>query len=255
MQKVIWITPALALLLLAPAVAQYPSVTVEARRWSPSLTGSAQAGDQTLGTFIDLESDLGLDPDDLLEGRLLVQLSRRNQLRLSYLKGGINGDATASRSFTFGDRDFTLSSRVVSSLDLEIARFAWVWQLFSSPQGKIKFGPLLEVRAIRGDARIGAPDLVVPISTTETFETGYVAAGLALDYKLGRMLQIFAESSNLVESAAGSITDAEYGIRITPMPKVEILVGQRRLEIDLEDDSDQLILDLDGTFFAVGFKF
>ena len=100
MQKVIWITPALALLLLAPAVAQYPSVTVEARRWSPSLTGSAQAGDQTLGTFIDLESDLGLDPDDLLEGRLLVQLSRRNQLRLSYLKGGINGDRVSQRTIS-----------------------------------------------------------------------------------------------------------------------------------------------------------
>ena len=255
MLRVFWITSLLVPVLLDPAFAQYPRVTVEARSWSPTLIGLVQAGDQNTGTLIDLESDLDLQPNDLFEGRLVAQLSRRNRFRLSYLKGDVPGDTLASRSFTFSDQDFTLSTRVVSNLDLEIARFGWVWQVFSSPRGKIQFGPLIEVKAIRGDASIGAPDVPLPLSAAESFEAGFVAAGLVLDYRLGRLFQLFAESSDLVDSGSGNWSDSEFGIRFTPLPKLEILVGQRHLEIDLEDGSDLLVMDFDGSFFGLGFKF
>ena len=255
MQKVSWMTLGLAVILFDPSFAQFPRVTVEAWRWSPSLVGSVQTGGEGIDTAVDLEADLDLQPNDLLEGRLIVQLSRRNRFRLSYLKGDIHGDALASRSFTFSDQDFTLSTRVVSNIDLEIARFAWIWQIFSSPSGNVRFGPLVEVKALRGNASISAPDVPLPLSAEETFEAGFVAAGLALDLKLGKSYHLFAESSDLIDSGAGNLTDSEFGFRYNPLPKLEIVVGQRRLKIDLEDGPDLLVMDLDGTFFGIGLKF
>ena len=175
MQKVLWIASLLVLTLTQSGFAQFPRVTVEARRWSPSLSGSVQAGSDPLSSTIDLESDLDFQPNDLLEGRLIAQLSRRNRLTLSYLKGDIQGDTIAARTFTFSDQDFTLSTRVVSNLDLEIARFGWTWQIFSSPRGNIQFGPLIEVKAIRGNAGIAAPDVPLPLSAEERFEAAFVA--------------------------------------------------------------------------------
>lgn len=255
MRKEFWMTTILALTLLQPGFAQFPRVTVEVRSWSPSLNGSVQAGSKNIGVAIDLEGDLDLRPNDLFEGRLIAQLSRRNRLRLSYLKGDIQGDTLASRTFSFSDQDFTLSTRVVSNLDLEIARIGWIWQIFSSRRGNIQFGPLIELKAIRGNASIAAPDVPLPLSASERFEAGSVAAGLALDLKFGKALRLFAESSDLINSGSEQLNDSEYGVRYTPIPKLEIVVGKRRLEIGVDDGSDFLLVNLEGTFFGVGLKF
>ena len=249
------------LLLLASLLAFAPAalasgVDFEARLWAPDLSGVARVGNGGAGTAIDLASDLGFADDESLEGRLVWRPTRRTSVRLGYSSFDFTGDARLDRAVTFGDTTFQLDAQVGSLLELEYGGVGFAWQLLSTPDSRVRFGPLVEIRGLRGEAAISTELLgIVPLSAREEFELGFGAAGLVLDVEPSRRVHLWARWTASVETDEGDLTDAEAGMRFYLMDTLAITVGYRRIEIDAADGNDLFDLELDGPFFGGVLRF
>lgn len=230
-------------------------IVFEARQWSPDLSGEIRIDGSSVIETIDLTNDLGLQDDESIEGRLTIRPSRRTLVRLGWTPLTMNGDKIISRTISFLGRDFEISSRVESELELEYARVGFAWQFFSSGDGKYRIGPLVEAKGFRGKATLSAPDLPVPARESEEFETAFASVGLILDLEPSERFHIFAEGSVLVDDSQGELTETEIGVRFFPAKYVSIVAGLRQLEIDAEDEDDLLKMDLDGVFGGISIHF
>lgn len=230
-------------------------VALEARQWSPELTGRIRVDGSSLLDEIDLNNDLGLQDADGVEGRLLVRPSRRSLIRAGWVPLTMSGDQVVSRTIRFLDRDFDVSTRVESDLELEYGRLGFAWQFLSTSDGRFRIGPLVEVKAFRGTATLSAPDLPSPISRSEEFEVAFASAGLLMDLEPSERFQVFAEASVLVDDSQGELLDAEAGVRFFVVDKLALVAGFRRLEINAEDGNDLLDLELEGAFFGASVRF
>lgn len=263
LKKALWILTAVTVFAGA-AHAQYgyrtaptgPTIEFEARLWMPDLSGGIQVSEGGFGTIIDLDEDLGISEDDSIEGRFTWYATRRSRLRFAYQTISATGDSVVSRTINFSGVDFNVSTRLLSNFDIEYARVGWAWQLFASRNNRFRIGPLLEVKAFRGDAGIAAPDLVGLVGATEKFEAAFGSAGLILDVEFMPKLHGYAESTVLVESDEdGDLSDTEFGLRYLVTKNITVVAGVRTFEVDVTQNDDRLDFDLDGTFFGVGFRY
>ena len=172
---------AVVVLGVLPAGQASAEVVFEARQWAPDLSGEIRLDGSNVIDTIDLTEDLGLQDDEALEGRLLIRPSRRTLIRLGWTPLTMTGEEVISRTISFLGRDFEISSRVASELELEYGRLGFAWQFFSSGDGKYRIGPLVEAKGFRGTATLSALDLPVPASESEEFEAAFASVGLILD--------------------------------------------------------------------------
>lgn len=244
------------LLAALPAAAQPDnwSIDFEARYWGPDVSGDLRVVEGGLGTTVGLTDDLGLQDDEFLEGRLVLKTSRRSWLRVGWVPIQYHGDEVVSRTIEFNGQTFGISARVVSDLDLDYARLGWAWQFLSTTDGSFRLGPLLEVKAFRGDATLAAPDLADPIKESQSFEAAFGSVGAALDAEVSRRVSIFGELSVLVATDQGDLTDAEAGARFQATPHLTIVGGYRSLDVNAQDGDDNFDFKLEGPFVGVSFR-
>ena len=240
---------------VVPAGQASAEIVFEARQWSPDLSGEIRIDGSSVIETIDLTEDLGLQDDESIEGRLTIRPSRRTLIRLGWAPLTMTGDKVISRTITFLGRDFDISSRVESELELEYGRLGFAWQFLSSGDGKYRIGPLVEAKGFRGTATLSAPDLPVPARESEEFETAFASIGLIFDLEPSQRFHIFGEGSVLIDDSQGEITETELGVRFFPVKHIAIVAGLRQLEIDAEDDNDLLKMDLDGVFGGISIHF
>jgi hypothetical protein len=226
-------------------------VIIEARQWSPDVAGLLRLDGSAPGEVIDLESDLGMEDDDALEGRLVIRPTRRTVIRFGWLPVTLSGDEVVTRTLNFMGTDFDISTRVESELEIEYGRVGFAWQFLSSKDRRFRLGPLVEAKGLRGTATLSAPDIPTPLTESEEFESAFASAGILLDLEPSDRFHIFAESSVLIDDSQGDLVDTEIGIRFFPLERLAIIAGFRTLEIDAEDDDDLLELDLEAAFFGI----
>lgn len=243
---------ALLLALPAPAGAE---VTFEVRSWRADLAGVIQIGDTAPVDEIDLVADLGLETEDDFEGRLLIRPSRRTMLRLAWLPLSFAGEEIVSRTITFFGRDFTVSRRVLSELELDYGRLGFAWQFLSTRDGRYRIGPLIEAKGFRGEATLSAPDPPLAVTESGEFETAFASAGLVADLEPSERLHLFAEASVLVDTNDGDLLDAEGGVRFYPLDWLAIVGGYRILEVDAGDGDERLDIEIEGAFFGLALRF
>lgn len=227
----------------------------EANLWDPDASGSIRIIEQNIGATIDLESDLGLVGDEISDLRLTFHPSRRTEIRLTQVPLSYSGDQIVSRTLEFAGEVFTVSTRVVSVLDLDYFRAGFAWQFLASDDNRFRFGPLLEIKGFDGAASLAAPDLGAPISVSEEFEVAFGSAGVALDLEPTDRIHIFGEFSVLVGSDEGDQTEFEAGIRVQISGPLGVQAGFRSIELDFEDENDMIDLDIDGVFFGASLRF
>ena len=245
----------LAWLIAAPA-AWAAGVELSARLWTPDLAGTARVGDAAAATTIDLVSDLGFGDDEGLEGRLIWRPTRRTSVRLDYASFDFAGDARLDRAVTFADTTFQLDAQVRSLLELEYGGVGFGWQFLSSRDGRLRFGPLLEARGLRGEAGISADILgILSLSAREDFEAAFAAVGVLLDVEPTRRLHLAARWSASVESDEADLTDIEAAVRYFPIDALAISIGYRRLEIDAADGDEMVDFEIDGPFLGAVLRF
>lgn len=230
--------------------------SIEARQWSAAPTGRfAKIGGGPNET-LDFETDLDLQEDEALEGRLIFRPSRRTMIRVGFLPElQLAGDNVVSRSIDFLGQNFTINQQVVTDFTLEDARFAFAWQFLSASEGRFRFGPILEARGFRGDLVLNAPNSPIPLSVTERYEAAFGSVGLIAEMELTDRIILFGEATEAVTGDEGDVTEAQYGIRVKVLPKLMIVAGNRNLDILIEDATDSFAFELDGVFFGLHASF
>ncbi len=228
---------------------------LEARLWATAPSGQVQAIEGEFGTIVDLESDLGLDDDEAIEGRLTLRPSRRTKVYFAWTQMEFPGDEVLTRTIEFAGETFTLSTRILSLVDLEYGRAGFAWQFLGSRDGRFRLGPLVEVKGFRGEASVEAPDIPLVPAAAEEFEAAVGAAGAALDLEPSPRLQVFAEATVVVGADEGDATDLEVGVRFLLADKLALLGGYRSFSVDAEEGDDTLDLDLDGAFAGLQLRF
>src|SRR6185503_14617210 len=87
------------------------------REFRPGISGKVQKGSGSVeGTLIDLDDDLGIEDVRRFDVRASLQFKDGVKLRGSWTPLDFDGDADASRTFTYGDTRYDRFSRVVTSI-------------------------------------------------------------------------------------------------------------------------------------------
>lgn len=241
---------------LAPASADPPVVEFEARQWTAEPSGTFTFDAGLLTETLDFDSDLGLQEDDALEGRLVFRPSPKTMIRLGFVPEiALVGDNVISRSFSFLNETFAFNERVVTSFDLEYGKIGFAWQFLASRDGRFRIGPLVEAKGFRADLALSAPSVTPPIVETENYEAAFGSAGLIADLVISDRIEIFGEATEVVSGDEGDVSETEFGIRYLPIPEVSIIGGIRTLEIDIDDGDQRFVFELDGAFLGVGVRF
>jgi hypothetical protein len=241
----------------SPTLAQERSFgSIEARQWTADPSGGFSVVGGGPNEALDFVSDLGLEEDDALEGRLVFRPSKRTMIRLGFVPElQILGDNVVTRSISFSGQDFTVSQRVVTDFTLEYGRLGFAWQFISASEGRFRLGPLVELKGFRGDLALSAPDAPVLLAESDRYEAAFGAAGLIAELELGDRVELFGEVTEVVTGDEGDVNEVEYGIRVLVLPRLRIVAGARNLEIDIEDADESFKFELDGAFVGAHFRF
>jgi len=247
-----------ALLVLAAP----PGAAQEARRisfegwwWQGDLEASARVGDGDLGTLFDFEKDLGIGDEDIPEGRVTIATGPRSRVRIGYLAVEYSGDAAVTRTIEFGGETYTVGTRVLSSLEKRYARLGWTWQFVQAAGGRLRFGTVVEAKALAIDASLRAPELADPLAEAESLDGVLPTVGVAFDVVPHRAIEVFGEATGLDAGDRGSMLDAEVGVRVRPLANLALLASYRVLDLRLDDDPDYAKLRIAGPFFGLALSF
>ncbi|MFQ5525959.1 MAG: hypothetical protein ACE5GX_06810 [Thermoanaerobaculia bacterium] len=241
---------------LSPASADHSVFAFEARQWAAEPSGSFSFDAGPIGETLGLESDLGLQEDDALEGRLVFRPSRKTLIRIGYVPEiALEGDKVLTRTFTVLSQTFSVNERVVTAFDVEYGKIGFAWQFLASRDGRFRVGPLVEAKGFRADLGLSAPDVAPPVLETEKYEAGFVSAGLIADLEFSDRVELFGEATEVVSGDEGDVSETEIGIRYLPIPKVAVVGGLRTLEIEVKDTDQRFVFELDGVFLGIGVRF
>lgn len=227
---------------------------LELRSWNVDVTGDSLVRENGIGTLIDLDRDLGLADDSALEGRLLLFPTRSLFVRVAYVPLDLAGDQVLSQKIEFGGEVFDVNVRVVSGLDLEYGRLHVGW-MFRTASDRLRIGPMIGAAGLRGDAKLGAPDLPIPVTASEGFDGGFASLGLLVEVAPISRLELFGEFSQLVGVDEGDVTDFEIGARVRLVGELRLVAAARTLSIDFEQDDDRLKADLEGLSLGLSLRF
>lgn len=254
------IVAALVSLALAPALSaaqaeSRPRFELEARAWAAAPSGDLQVIEGDFGTIIDLEADLGIEDDEAIEGRLTLRPSSRTKVYFVWTPLEFTGDTVLTRTIEFAGQTYTVSTRVLSLVDLEYGRAGFAWQFLGSDDGRWRLGPLVEIKGFRGEASLAAPDVPLSFDATEEFEAAVGAVGAVLDLEPAPRFHVFAEATVVVGADEGDATDVEAGLRFLLTDTFALVGGYRRFSVDAEEDDDTFQFDIDGAFAGLQLRF
>jgi hypothetical protein len=241
--------------LFAPGVAFGQIVELEGRYWFTDLSAAMKAkGGSLPGTDIDFGDELGLKSENAPEGRLTFLTGRNSRIRLAYTPLHFEGEKTIGRTITFDGTTFAANSRVATDLDIQYGRIGWIWEPLGIPR-VLKFGWIVEAKGFLIDASMRNRGVTPEVRETASLPFVLPTLGLAFDLTLHPAVHLFAEASGLPAGDLGHIVDAEAGLRILPVPFVNLSAGYRILDIRVEDGGDFAKMRLSGPFVGASLRF
>ena len=200
--------------------------------------------------MIDFDRDLGIGTEPLPELRLSVFTGPNSRLRLAYTHGRWDGDTVIGQAIEFNGTTYPAGARVVSDLDLHYARLGWIWQPSLIP-GVFRLGPIVEAKAFVAEMTLKAPNLVPRLQETERVTLVIPTVGLAADFRLFPLVDLFAEASGLTIGHPGHVVDAEAGARLSVLPFIGVTGGYRFFEVSGGENRSSARLRLSGPFLGV----
>jgi hypothetical protein len=245
--------PCLALLAAIPVQAEDGApqerytLRVEYREWRPTLTSEVQFGtDLVPGTVLDLKQDLGIEDERTFEAHGRLQIAPGHKLRFSVTPISYAGDTVARRSFAFNGRTYTVSTRVVSSLEGKLYTAGYEWDLVRRPQGY--FGIFIGGQLFDGDASLAAPAL--GFDEQRSNNTPVPVLGAAARVYSGR-LGLEGEFSGLTIGDRGHAYELAASARLYLSDRLALQGGYRLLKLQGEEQPDFLRVRLGGFTFGV----
>lgn len=236
------------------AVAYGALIEAEGRYWITDLTANAKVVESSIGTDLDFKSDLDVKDENFPEARVILHTGENSKFRLAYTQVNYSGENTVTRTVEFAGKSYTAGTLVNSSLDIQYARFGWIWQ-FVNLFGKLKAGPMIELKAISADISLEAPNLSPKITESESFIGGLPTPGFALDVNPLEAINLFAEISGLPAGDLGYFFDAEAGVKLTAISNFSLTAGYRIIDIKAESDPDFVKIKMTGPFVCGVLRF
>jgi len=242
----------MAIAALSPGSAEAVGLELEGRYWFPSVSGSISFSEFDLVPEIDVTELLGLEADDVLEGRITFRPFLGIFVRAAYQNMSNSGQRSLSGDFL--GIPLPIDGEVTSSLDFDYGRLAVGWQ-FVTPKKTLRIGPFVEAKGVTGDAAAAVRSILITDSISESFEAAFPAVGALLEIQPGEKIQIFAEASFEVGYDEADMMDAEVGVRFYPIHMVGVGGGYRIIDLDGAIDDVRLDVDWDGFFLSAVLRF
>jgi hypothetical protein len=241
------------LLILGTALAQGPVVEFEGRYWMTNLSADAKLTQAGQGTDINLKSDLDIGDKNFPSGRINFFLGQAHRLTLDYTPISYNTDSNLRRPVDFGGETYTVNTRVIGKLDLQYYRFGWAYQFVNLEGGIFKFGTLLEIKGVRGEVALAAPNL--GIDNSWNFSAWLPTVGVAMDINPTSFLNFFAAVSGLPAGQYGTLWEVEAGVKFIPFKYLSVSGGYRLVNIEARNDPDYAKVRLGGPYLGLSLRF
>jgi hypothetical protein len=223
---------------------------VEGFTWSGDIEGQIQKGfGDGPGTLLDLENDLGLAASRTYGFSAAIKLGSSWKLRGSFTPFDYPGDVMANQNFSFGDDDYFVGERVVTTVQGKYYTGALEWDFVRKPQGY--FGIFVGAKVLDGDFVI-----VSPGTGKRDVESGVAPApvvGIASRLYAGRRFSTEFEYSGMWFGDRGKVSETIFALRFHLSDRLAAMGGYRRVSIEGHptEERDLVVVKLSGIVFGV----
>jgi hypothetical protein len=243
------------LFMALPAAAQEAQFELEGRYWLSDFSAEARWTDNGQGTDINLKTDLGLENKGLPGGRFVLAFNPQNRLWFAYIPVTYRSDTRLRRTVEFGGEVYEVGTRVLTDLKMHYLRLGWAYQFIDMEGGRFKAGTLVELKGVRGEVALAAPELADPIDNAWSFYAVLPTFGVVLDVYPVPFLHLFAEVSGLPAGKYGTMWEAETGIQFIPVKNLSVNGGYRWVNIEARKDPDYAKIRVSGPFLGLSLRF
>jgi hypothetical protein len=223
---------------------------VEGYSWGTSLEGQIQKGfGSTPGTLLDLKDDLAVNDERTYGGDASIQFKQGWKLRGSYTKIDYAGDTSARQSFSFGEDQYFLGDRVVTSIKGKYYTAALEWDFVQKPQGYL--GVFLGAKLLDGDFILVSPG--TNKRTVESGVGGLPVLGVSTRLYSGRRFSAQTEYSGMTIGSRGSVWELDLSARFHISDRLAAMGGYHRLSLRGEPTKgrDFVEVKLSGVAFGI----
>lgn len=223
---------------------------LEGFTWGTRLDGQIQKGfGSTSGTLLDLTDDLGVADERTYGAGGAIQLKPGLKLRGSYTKIDYAGDTTARQTFRFGDDQYFINERILTSIKGKYYTAALEWDFVKKPQGF--FGVFIGGKILDGDFVVVSPG--AGKRDVESGVGGLPVLGIATRLYSGRRFSAETEYSGMSIGSRGSVWELNLSARLHLSDRLAAMGGYRRLRLRGEPTKgrDSVEVKLSGVVFGL----
>jgi hypothetical protein len=215
---------------------------VRAYYWMPGLDGDMN---YESGTKIDLEDDLGMDPESYPMVDIFAGFGSHHLL-FTYYKADYSGSEKLNEEIEFGDETFVVGTKVDSELKYTVMDFAYQWDAIDLENflagaslglvGKVKYLDITSAKLEEDGGESEEVDIAAPIPM------------LGANLHVGILADIIEARFQVTGMGYSGSSVVEFfgDISYTPFPFVGIHAGYRSFAINVDVD------DLDASFTTAG---
>jgi hypothetical protein len=201
---------------------------VEGFSWGTSLEGQIQKGfGSTAGTLLDVKDDLAVNDERTYGGDASIQFKPGWKLRGSYTKIDYAGDTSARQNFTFGEDQYFLGDRVVTTIQGRYYTGALEWDFVKRPQGYL--GVFIGAKLLDGDFVLVSPG--TNKRTVESGVGGLPVLGVSTRFYSGRRFSAQTEYSGMTIGSRGSVWELDLSARFHISDRLAAMGGYHRLRL------------------------
>jgi hypothetical protein len=234
-----------------PADAPRFAIRARGRYWRPVLEGDLRAEDDDVApaaSRIDVEEDLGIDSGDVsIAGIELVSGNHRLSFEAARLR--FEGDETLRRTVVFRDTVFPVNVAVKSDVDLELFTGGYDYRVLRPTGFDLWIGPKAYV--VRFDGSIEGRATGLALEESRRFVSGAPALSASVEARFGPVRLVgSAAAGHLPLDVTVIDLHAAAGLRL--LKAIELDVGYRWLELDIDMDENDADLTLHGPTVSLG---
>jgi hypothetical protein len=225
-------------------------IRIQGFTWSGDIEGEIQkglGGDE--GTLLDLNNDLGLTATRTYGIDGSIQFGGGWKLRGSFTPIDYTGDVESRQNFSFGDDDYFVGERVVTTLQGKYYTGGLQWDFVRKPAGY--FGIFIGAKVLDGDFV-----LIAPGTGKRDVESGVAPApvvGISSRLYAGRRFSTEFEYSGMWFGDRGRVSEMVVAFRFHLSDRLAGMGGYHRLNIEGRptEERDFVRVKISGAIFGV----
>lgn len=191
-----------------------------------------------LGTKIDLENDLDLDDSGGLTAEAALAFGDI-KLSVGYLPISFEGNTVLSRSILFNGKNYSFSTPVQSSLDLDIIDAGLTWFFINLDDVPTRFQLGLELAVKVTDVETSVTEGTIGLDDSASATLPIPTLGLRTRVAFSDFIGVVGRIGYM-EYSDNHFLDGDVQIEFSPLPMVGLYAGYRYLDVAI-DESDVFV--------------